>query len=250
MNIVKKIIAAVSESGIPCRHEFSDYRIDVLQKHMCAFAGIKKFTVSGDEKAPAVQVRITLQGGETRVDGALLAETAENVIVPAVRKCGENISKTEISEVKLNAKTGMLYCEIIFEISAPAEVGDEDEKHFNIVSFKGISIFVEEYSFSRSALTAETALISGSTLLNFGGGGAVKIKLSGTAAVEGEEISNLKKLDALLTSGEEFSLAYGGAKFAKVILSKYSCVGENGEAENVQLEFIGVCGVEAVPKEV
>ena len=248
MNIVNKFIAAVSESGIPCCHELSDYRIDVLQKPMCAFAGVKKFTVSGDEKIPVVQVRITLQGGETRVDGAMLTETAENVIVPAVQNCGENISKTEISEVKLNTKTGMLYCEIIFEISEPADGKDEDEKHFDIVSFKGINIFVEEYSFSRSALTAETTLISGSTLLNFGGG-TVKIKLSGTAAVEGEEASNLKKLDALLTSGEEFSLAYGGASFAKVILSKYSWVGESGEAENVQLEFIGVCGVEAVTKE-
>lgn len=249
MNIVNKFISAVSESGIPCSHEFSDYRIDIWQKPMCAFAGVKKFTVSGDEKIPTVQVRITLQGGEKRVDGAMLTETAENVIVPAVQKCGENISKTEISEVKLNTKTGMLYCEIIFEISEPDDNGDEDEKHFDIVSFKGINIFVEEYSFSRSALTAETTLISGSSLLNFGGGGTVKIKLSGTAALEDVEVSVVPKLDALLTSGEEFSLAYGGASFEKVILSKYSCVGENGETENVQLEFIGVCGVEAVQKE-
>ena len=121
-------------------------------------------------------MRITLQGGEKHVNGATLTETAENVIVPAVQKCGENISKTEISEVKLNTKTGMLYCEIIFEVSAPAD--GEDDKNTNIASFKGINIYVEEYSFSRSALTAETTLISGSTLLNFGGGGTVKIKLS------------------------------------------------------------------------
>lgn len=247
MNIVNKFIAAVSENGIPCRHEFSDYRIDVLQKPVCAFAGVKKFTLSGEEKIPTVQVRITLQGSEQRVDGAMLTETAENVVVPAVQGCGENISKTEISEVKLNAKTGMLYCEIIFEVSAPAD--DEEEKNPDIASFKGINIYVEEYSFSRSALTAETALISGSTLLNFGGGGAVKIKLSGTAAVEGEEVSNLKKLDALLTSGEEFPLAYGGASFERVMLSKYSCGGKNGEAEKAELEFIGVCGVEVTPKE-
>ena len=244
MNIVNKFIASVSESGIPCCHEFSDYRIDVLQKPMCAFAGIKKFTVSGEDKVPTVQVRITLQGGETRVDGALLTETAENVIIPAVRKCGENISKTEISEVKLNTKTGLLYCEIIFEVSAHAE---DDGKNSDIASFNGINIYVEEYSFSRSALTAETTLISGSTLLNFGGGGAVKIKLSGTAAVE--EGSAVQKLDALLTSGEEFPLAYGGASFEKVILSKYSCIGENGKTEKAELEFIGVCGVEAVQEE-
>ena len=244
MNIVNKFISAVSESGIPCCHEFSDYRIDVLQKPMCAFAGIKKFTVSGEDKVPTVQVRITLQGGETRVDGALLTETAENVIIPAVRKCGENISKTEISEVKLNTKTGLLYCEIIFEVSAHAE---DDGKNSDIASFNGINIYVEEYSFSRSALTAETALINGSTLLNFGGGGAVKIKLSGTAAVE--EGSAVQKLDALLTSGEEFPLAYGGASFEKVILSKYSCIGENGKTEKAELEFIGVCGVEAVQEE-
>lgn len=249
MNIVNKFIAAVSESGIPCNAEFSDYRIDVLQKPMCAFAGVKKFTVSGKEKIPTVQVRITLQGGETRVDGATLTETAENVIVPAVQNCGESISKTEISEVKLNTKTGLLYCEIIFEISAPNDGDDEEEKHFDIASFKGINIFVEEYSFSRSALTAETALISGSSLLNFGGGGTVKIKLSGTAALENEEASALPKLDAILTSGAEFPFAFGGASFEKVMLSKYSCGSKNGETENVQLEFIGVCGAEAVQEE-
>ncbi|MDE7289002.1 MAG: hypothetical protein K2N71_05825 [Oscillospiraceae bacterium] len=247
MNIVNKFIAAVSESGIPCSHEFSDYRIDVLQKPMCAFAGVKKFTVSGDEKIPTVQVRITLQGSEKRADGSMLTETAENIIVPAVQECGENISKTEISEVKLNAKTGMLYCEIIFEVSAHAD-GD-DEKNPDIASFNDINIYVEEYSFTRSAQTAETVLISGNSLLHFGGGGTVKIKLSGTAAVEGEEVSNLKKLDALLTSGEEFPLSYGGASFEKVILSKYSCGSKNGETENVQLEFIGICGVEAVQEE-
>lgn len=246
MNIVNKFIAAVSESGIPCSYEFSDCRIDTLHKPICAFAGVKKFTVSGDKKIPAVQVRITLQGSEKRADGAMLTETAENVVVPAVQKCGENISKTEISEVKLNAKTGMLYCEIIFEVSAASD--GEDEKLPDIASFKGINIYVEKYSFSRSALTAENALISGSTLLNFGGGGTVKIKLSGTAA-EGEEISNLKKLDALLKSGEEFPLAYGGASFEKVILSKYSYSGENGCTEKAELEFIGVCGVEAVQEE-
>lgn len=247
MNIVNKFINAISESGIPCCHEFSDYRIDVMQKPMCAFAGIKKFTVSGDKKIPAVQVRITLQGSEKRVDGAMLTETAENVIVPAVQNCGESISKTEISEVKLNAKTGLLYCEIIFEISAPADA--EDEKLPDIASFKGINIYVEKYSFSRSAQTAETVLISGSSLLHFGGGGSVKIKLSGTIALEDGEVSAVPKLDALLTSGEEFPLTYGGASFEKVVLSKYSCVGENGETEKAELEFIGVCGVEAVQEE-
>lgn len=247
MNIVNKFIAAVSESGIPCSHEFSDYRIDILQKPICAFAGVKKFTVSGDNKIPTVQVRITLQGSEKRVDGAMLTETAENIIIPAVQNCGENISKTEISEVKLNAKTGLLYCEIIFEVSAPAD--SEEEKHFDIASFKGINIYVEEYSFTRSAQTAETILISGNSLLHFSGGGTVKIKLSGTAAVEGEETSAVSKLDALLTSGEEFSLAYGGASFEKVMLSKYSCGSENGETEKAELEFIGVCGVEAVQEE-
>lgn len=245
MNIVNKFINAISESGISCSHEFSDYRIDVLTAPMCAFAGIKKFTVSGDDTVPTVQVRITLQGSEKRVDGSMLTETAENVIVPAVKKCGENISKTEISEVKLNAKTGMLYCEIIFEVSAPAD--GEEEKNPDIASFKDINIYVEKYSFSRSALTAETNLISGSTMLSFGGGGTVKIKLWGTAA-EGEA-SVLQKLDALLISGEGFPLAYGGASFEKVTLSKYSCGGENGEAEKAELEFIGVCGVEAVQEE-
>lgn len=247
MNIVNKFIAAVSESGIPCSHEFSDYRIDVSQKPICAFAGVKKFTVSGDDKIPTVQVRITLQGSEKRVNGAMLTETAENIVVPAVRKCGENISKTEISEVKLNTKTGMLYCEIIFEVSAPAD--GEDEKNSNIASFKGINIYVEKYSFSRSALTAETALISGSSMLHFGGGGSIKIKLSGTIALEDGEVSAVPKLDVLLTSGEEFSFAYGGASFEKVILSKYSCGSEKVETEKAELEFIGVCGAEAVQEE-
>lgn len=245
MNIVNKFIAAVSESGIPCEHEFSDYRIDVLQKPMCAFAGIKKFSLNDGDTVPTVQVRITLQGSEKRVDGAVLAETAESIIVPAVKKCGENISKTEISEVKLNTKTGMLYCEIIFEVSASAS---EEEKNPDIASFKDINVYVEEYSFSRSALTAETALISGGTMLHFGGGGTVKIKLSGTAA-EDEETSVLQKLDGLLTSGEKFSLTYGGASFDSVMLSKYSWDGEYGEAKKAELEFIGVCGVTAVTEE-
>lgn len=250
MNIVNKFIAAVSESGIPCSHEFSDYRIDVLTAPMCAFAGIKKFTVSGDDTVPTVQVRITLQGSEKRVDGSMLTETAENVIVPAVKKCGENISKTEISEVKLNAKTGLLYCEIIFEVSASAD--SEDEKNPDIASFEGINIYVEEYSFSRSAMTAETALISGSSVLSFGGGGTVKIKLSGTAASSVEEdgeVPAVLMLDALLTSGNKFTLAYGGASFEELMLSKYSCGSENGRTEKVQLEFIGVCGAEAVQEE-
>lgn len=246
MNIVNKFIAAVADSGIPCEHEFSDCRIDVLQKPMCAFAGIKKFSMSGKDTVPTVQVRITLQGGEKRVDGAVLAETAESIIVPAVKKCGENITKTEISEVKLNAKTGLIYCEIIFEVSA--SVADKEEKNPDIATFEGINIYVEEYSFSRAALTSETALISGSTMLHFGGVGSVKIKLSGTASEE-EGVSVLQKLDGLLTGGESFSLTYGGAVFDNVMLSKYSWDGEYGEAKNAELEFIGVCGVEAVQKE-
>ena len=244
MNIVNKFAAAVSESGIPCSHEFSDYRIDILQKPICAFAGIKKFSLKDGDTAPTVQARITLQGSEKRVDSSVLIETAENLIVPAVLKCGENISKTEISEVKLNNKTGLLYCEIIFEVSAAAA----DENNTDIAVFKGINVYVEEYSFSRSALTAETALISGSTILHFGGVGAVKIKLSGTAA-EDEGTSVLQKLDGLLASGESFSLTYGGAGFDRVILSKYSWDGENGEAKKAELEFIGVCGVKTVQKE-
>lgn len=246
MNIVNKFIAAVSESGIPCEHEFSDYRIDVLQKPMCAFAGIKKFSMESKDTVPTVQVRVTLQGSEKRVDGALLTETAESIIIPAVKKCGENISKTEISEVKLNSKTGQLYCEIIFEVSAPA--AGEEEKNPDIASFKSINVYVEKYSFSRSALTAETALISGSTMLHFGGVGTVKIKLSGAAA-EDEGTSVLQKLDALLTSGERFSLTYGGASFGSVILSKYSWDGEYGEAKKAELEFIGVCGVTSAAEE-
>lgn len=246
MNIVNKFIAAVSESGIPCEHEFSDYRIDVLTKPMCAFAGIKKFSMESEDTVPTVQVRITLQGSEKRVDGAVLAETAESIIVPAVKKCGENISKTEISEVKLNTKTGMIYCEIIFEVSAAA--ASEEEKNPDIASFKGINIYAEKYSFSRSALTADTALISGSTLLHFGGGGTVKIKISGTAAENGGT-SVLQKLDGLLTSGEKFSLTYGGASFGSVMLSKYSWDGEYGEVKKAELEFIGVCGVTAVSGE-
>lgn len=246
MNIVNKFIAAVSESGIPCEHEFSDYRIDVLQKPMCAFAGIKKFSMESKDTVPTVQVRVTLQGSEKRVDGALLTETAESIIIPAVKKCGENISKTEISEVKLNSKTGQLYCEIIFEVSAPA--AGEEEKNPDIASFKGINVYVEKYSFSRSALTAETALISGSTMLHFGGVGTVKIKLSGTAA-ENEGTSVLQKLDALLTSGERFPLTYGGANFGSVMLLKYSWDGEYGEAKKAELEFIGVCGVTSAVEE-
>ncbi|MCM1479751.1 MAG: hypothetical protein NC085_08595, partial [Muribaculaceae bacterium] len=212
MNIIGKFAAAVSERGIPCHSEFSDYPITVLQKPVCAFVGVKKLTVSGSEKVPTVQVRITLQGSEKRVDGAFLTETAENVIVPAVKGCGENISKTEISEVKQNVKTGLLYCEIIFEITPPEgeEESPEVPIELDFAAFKGIKIFVEEYSFTRAALTAETALIGGETALSFGGGSTVKIKLKGAAAAEDETAFVTALLDGLLTSGEEFSLAYGG----------------------------------------
>lgn len=242
MNAVNKFIAAVSECGIPCNYEFSDYPITVLQKPVCAFAGVKKLTVNGNEKVPSVQVRITLQGSEKRVDGAFLTETAENVVVPAVLGCGENVSKTEISEVKQNVKTGLLYCEIVFEITPPASEGESPEIpiELDFAVFKGIKIFVEEYSFSRAALTAETALISGETVLSFGGGSTVKIKLKGAATAENEMLVTAL-LDGLLTSGESFSLSYGGAVFGNVILSKYVCKGEVGETEKAELEFVGVC---------
>lgn len=250
MNIVNKIIAAVSEQGIPCEHEFSDFRIDILTKPMCAFVGVKKFSIKEGETVPAVQARVTLQGGESRVDGSLLTETAENVIVPAVKKCVENISKTEISEVKLNAKTGMLYCEIIFETSAPEN--GEEEILPDIASFKGIRVYAEEYSFSRAALTYETALIGGGTVLHFGGGSTVKIKLSGALVKESgcEDVSAAPALDALLTSGESFSFSYGGAGFGGVMLSKYVCKGGKDGTEKAELEFIGVCGAAAASEEV
>lgn len=240
MDAVNGIISAVEDCGIPCVHEFSDYRVDVLTKPMCAFVGVKRYSLKDAETVPEVQVRITLQGGENRVDGALLTETAENVIVPAVLGKCENISKTEISEVKLNTKTGMLCCEIIFTFAAPeTEEGEETPDLTEFAEFGGVKIYAPEYEVSRAALTAETNLISGGTVLHFGGGGVLKIKMKGFA-----DSGAAVKLDALLRGGGKFSLGFMGAVFGDVMLSKYSC--ESGaELDKAELEFIGVSAVSA-----
>lgn len=242
MNIVNSIIAAVEECGIPCVYEFSDYRIDVLTKPICAFVGVKKFTVKGAGTVPEIQARITLQGGEKRVDGALITETAENIIVPAVRGKYENISKTEISEVKLNTKTGMLYCEIVFT-AAPPETEEEAPDLSEFAEFGGVKIYAPKYEVSRSALTSETALISGGTVLHFSGGGIAKIKMKGFA-----DSGAAVKLDALLRGGGKFSLSLMGAVFGNVMLSKYSCESD-ATLDKAELEFLGNSPVVQIPEQ-
>lgn len=117
MYIISKIVNAVAAAGIPCEAEYTKSRLDVHKSGFCAFAGMKRLSFSrlraglGDA---AAEVRVTLRAAENISDGAVLLETAEKIVLPAVMGCGEEFSAVEISEVKLDGKTGRLYCEIIF----------------------------------------------------------------------------------------------------------------------------------------
>lgn len=102
----------------------------------------------------------------------------------------------------------------------------------NAAVFGGVKIFVEDYSVERAAAVSETALLSGTSALHFGGGSTAKIRLSGTTS-EPAAVA----LDGLLTSGTEFTLTYKGMVFEGVSLVKYSCAGKSGESERVAAEF-------------
>ena len=104
----------------------------------------------------------------------------------------------------------------------------------NCAEFGGVKLFVDEYSFSRSAAVGETLLSGGTVSLYNGGGKAVKIKLVGTA-----EKSCADALDTLLCGGTRLSLSYSGMTFENVVLSGYSCSGKSGFSENVAVEFSG-----------
>lgn len=104
----------------------------------------------------------------------------------------------------------------------------------NSAEFGGVKLFVEEYSFSRSAAVGETVLTNGSVYLWNGGAKAVRIKLSGTSESPCADV-----LDGLLQSGAVFALTYAGMAFDGVFLTDYTCGGKSGSSEKVSVEFIG-----------
>lgn len=105
----------------------------------------------------------------------------------------------------------------------------------NAAEFGGIRLYIDEYSFERAADTNAVTLLDGSTALRFGGGGVLKIKLTGTS-----EGSCAARLDGLLSGGEGLTLSYAGITFSDVIVTKYSCLGKSGVSERVSAEFSGV----------
>ena len=105
----------------------------------------------------------------------------------------------------------------------------------NAAVYGDVKIFVDEYAVERTAETGETVLVDGRTFLRFGGGGTIKIKLSGSSS---KPCAN--KLDELLKSGEKTELSYAGIETSDLILAKYSCAGKSGSSEKVTVEFIGV----------
>lgn len=104
----------------------------------------------------------------------------------------------------------------------------------NAAMFGNVKIFVDEYAVERTAETGETVLIDGRTALRYGGGGTVRIKLTGSSSKPCAD-----KLDTLLKSGEKISLTYAGIESDGLILAKYSCAGKSGSSEKVTAEFIG-----------
>lgn len=104
----------------------------------------------------------------------------------------------------------------------------------NAAVFGNIKIFVDEYAVERTAEAGETALIDGRTALRFGGGGTVRIKLTGSSSKPCAD-----KLDTLLKSGGKISLDYAGVQTSELMLTKYSCAGKSGSSEKVTAEFIG-----------
>lgn len=108
----------------------------------------------------------------------------------------------------------------------------------NSAVFGGIKLYVEEYSFSRSAAVGETMLSSGSVCLWNGGAKAVRIKLSGTSETPCADI-----LDGLLRNGTKLTLTYAEMVFADIFLTDYKCDGKSGCSEKVSVEFIGKADV-------
>lgn len=99
--------------------------------------------------------------------------------------------------------------------------------------FGTVKLYVDEYSFSRSTATGETALLNGNVAFRNGGEKAARIVLSGKSE---QPCTHL--LDAMLSGGEEISVDYGGMTFENAVLVSYSCKGRSGSSENTEVEFI------------
>lgn len=108
----------------------------------------------------------------------------------------------------------------------------------NSAEFGGVKLFIEEYSFSRSAAVGETVLNSGAVYLYNGGARAVRIKLSGTSEQPCADI-----LDSLLRNDTKLTLTYAGMVFTDVFLTDYKCDGKSGCSEKAAVEFIGSADV-------
>lgn len=96
-----------------------------------------------------------------------------------------------------------------------------------------VKLFVEEYSFSRSTVIGETALLNGKVAFRNGGEKAMRITLSGKSE---QPCAHL--LDMLVSSGEAIPIEYGGMLFSDAVLVSYTCKGRSGSSEAVTVEFI------------
>lgn len=101
------------------------------------------------------------------------------------------------------------------------------------VTFGGIKLFVEQYSFARASAAGETMLLNKSVSLHNGGAKAARLTLSGKS-----ETPCAHKLDNLIAGGEAVSFEYGGMKFEGAVLVSYSCKGKSGSSEEVTAEFV------------
>ncbi|MGN0675099.1 MAG: hypothetical protein ACI4KG_05075 [Oscillospiraceae bacterium] len=111
----------------------------------------------------------------------------------------------------------------------------------NSAVFGGVKIFVEEYSFSRSAAAGETQLANGGVSVFNGGGKAVRVKLCGTSEGPCADI-----LDGLLCNCTALDLIYGGMQFGGAVLTSYKCEGKSGGSERVTAEFVCEAAVSSV----
>lgn len=99
--------------------------------------------------------------------------------------------------------------------------------------FGSVRIFVDEYSFSRSAKTGETVFCTGMSSVYNAGSGAVKIKFSGTT-----EKPCVDELDRILCEKVAYMLFYGGMIFEDAVLVDYCCEKKAGGSERVTMEII------------
>ncbi|GEM_PF-2841062 len=117
-NILDNIISAVNSAGIACEREYCRIAgYNRADKSVSAYAGVRKISferLHGGSADVSVQVRVTVQAFGS--DGSEVQNCAENVVVPAVLNCGEEIFGAEISEVQYEAKTDRVYCEIFFDV--------------------------------------------------------------------------------------------------------------------------------------